>query len=185
MLRGGRAEQPQVCADRVEPVRDRTSGPGELYTALRDFRDSSLAGLADNERRLLTELVDRYERNGVGLPEAEQEELRGVRQRLSELMSTFKTHVVEASEAAGVAVADEAGLAGLPQSFVERCRQTAVDRGEAGYWIAYSQPSSVETLTLCADRQTRQRMYEVGVSLAGETNAEVATEILSLRCRRC
>lgn len=155
-----------------------------LYEALRTFRERTPAQeLADNERLLLKELVEGYERNGVALPEPVQEELRTVRARLSELSTQFKVNAVEASNAAGLQAADVSELAGLSEAFVARCREAAAGRGSAGYWISYDPPTYVEVMTSCASAATRQRMYDLQVSLAGEANAAVAAEILTLRRR--
>lgn len=151
-----------------------------LYQALIDFRGTRPA-LSPAKQRLLDKLIRNYERNGVNLPDQTVARLREVRAALASATNEFAQNVVKASDSSGISVPTEADLAGLDEAFIASCRAAAQEQGNAGLWVAYSQPTYIKIMVECQVWSTRQAYYRLAVVRANELNEELAKTILALR----
>ena len=154
-----------------------------LYTALTTYRETSaeISRLPMHQRKLLDDLIRDYERDGVNLPADDIERLKAIRLQLGAAMTAFGQNVVTTSDAAGLAIEDEAALDGLDDDFIAACRTSATGSDESGLWLSYSHPNYVKVMTECRVRSTRQAFYQVALTHATQLNEPLVKEILALR----
>lgn len=175
----------EVATQREAEVRNQLRFHQGIYRALLDVRDRPgyLGSLSAPRRKYLNELVLNYERDGIALDAAQQAELKEISSEISAAEVVFTRNLVDAHDAAGLAVADRSELAGLSDEFIDRCRQAAEDRGLQGFWVSYNGPDFLYVMANCRTRSTRQGLYRVQVSAAAATNLPVAQQLLVLRRR--
>lgn len=134
------------------------------------------------ERRLLT-----FERAGVNLPEAEQEQLRTMNHRIAELQSAFGREALAGMNAAAVLVSDIAELEGLSPAEIDGARDRAADAGREGWLIELENTSGQRPLDVLRHRGLRERIHRasIGRGLGGDHDTRpVIVELARLRAQR-
>ena len=146
-------------------------------------------GLDARQQRLATRLHDQFVRGGANLDEAGKARLSQYNQQLATLFSEFGEKVL-ADETTYIAVADEAELAGVPQSVRDGARAAAAERKlPAGRYAIVNTRSAVDPiLTFGTNRALRERVWRAFVERgdgggANDTNATIA-KIVKLRADR-
>ena len=126
---------------------------------------------------------------GAELSAAQQDEVKTINTRLSELTTRFSQTLVEAANAAALVVPDRAALAGLTESELANAAQAAAAKGHAGqYLLALQNTTQQPALATLTDRATREALYDRSIHRADnggphDTRALVA-EIVQLRARK-
>jgi peptidyl-dipeptidase Dcp len=126
---------------------------------------------------------------GAELSAAQQDEVKAINTRLSELTTKFSQTLVEASNAGALVVADRTALAGLTESELAAAAKTAEARGMTGqYLLALQNTTQQPALATLTNRATREALYERSINRAdrgdaNDTRALVA-EIVRLRARK-
>jgi len=147
------------------------------------------SGLAPEQQRLAWLVHTNLVHAGACLPDAAQQQLSAINQRLAECHTAFAQNVLR-EETDGVLLLDEeADVAGLPESVRRAAADAAVDMGHPGAWAILNTRSSVEPfLTFATRRDLRERAWRMFVGRCdhgGPTdNNAVVTEILALRASR-
>ena len=134
-------------------------------------------------------VLDRYHRDfvraGATLGAAEQERLRAVHERLSELTAQFRRNVQAETAALAVRVETVAELDGLPEAMVDAA---ARDAGGDGFLLKLSLPAAQPALDHLRDRALRERLWRASVARGrrgGESdNRATVAEITALRAER-
>ncbi|MGE4535234.1 oligopeptidase A [Halomonas sp.] len=147
------------------------------------------AGLDDAQRRTVENTLRDFRLAGVDLPAEQKRRYGEIKARLSELSNTFSNQLLDATQAWHLDLADEARLAGLPESALATLRANAEAKGQAGYRITLDFPSFFPVVTYADDRELRREVYTAFVTrasdqgpLAGQfDNAPLMEEILALR----
>ena len=130
---------------------------------------------------------DAYE---LSLPDtAEQARATEIQARLRALASAFSDNVVRATQSFGKHVTDEAQLAGIPDSALQRARRKAQAAGLPGALLTVDAPSYQAVLSSAHDRQLRKELYEARVTRASDRgpcagehdNGQLILEALALR----
>lgn len=173
----------EAAAERESRFRNELRFHQGLYRALLELKDRAgyLEGQSAARQKYLDETVLNYRRDGIELSEEKQAQLKQDAAQLSAAEVAFTRNLMEASDAAGLAIAGRAGLDGLSDEFVDGCREAAEAKGLEGYWVTYNQPNYVYVMANCRVRATRQALYRAHAALAADLNVAVAQEVLSLR----
>ena len=134
-------------------------------------------------------VLDRYHRDlvrgGATLGAAEQERLRAINERLSELTAQFRRNLHEETAALAVRVKTAAELDGLPEAMVDAAARAA---GGDGFLLKLSLPAAQPALEHLHDRALRERLWRASVARGrrgGEhDNRATVAEITALRAER-
>lgn len=161
-----------------------------LHARLRALRERADAGevtLDEQDDWLLTERLRDYDRNGIGLPAAEQERLRALNTELASLSTIFDTQLTAGRNEAAVHVTDRDELAGLGDDEITALAENAAARGLDGWLIPIVNTSGQPVLDSLENRDLRRRVYEasVGRNLSGEHDSRgTLVKIARLRSER-
>ena len=145
--------------------------------------------LSPAQRKLLDNALRDFHLSGVDLPPEAKARFKEISQRLSQLSSRFADNLLDATNAWHKLIDDEQRLAGLPDSARDLARQTAVQRGAAGYMLTLDLPCYLPVMTYAEDRELRREIYQAFGTRASDQgphagqwdNGEVMEEILALR----
>jgi len=101
--------------------------------------------LTGNPKRLLELTLKRFRRSGADLDAAAQARLREINVELANLSRQFADNLLDATNAFELVIADEAKLAGLPQTARMLARQSAAQKawkaGDSRFRPRASRPS--------------------------------------------
>jgi peptidyl-dipeptidase Dcp len=153
--------------------------------AIYEARDTS--GLDEQQKRLVTRTYDAFVRQGANLDAAQKAQLSQFNQELAAAFSEFSEKLL-ADEGTAILVADEAELAGVPDSVKAVARAAAEERGQQGWAIVNTRSAVDPVLTFADDRGLREKVWRAFVNRgdngdANDTNATIA-RIVKLRADR-
>lgn len=156
-----------------------------IWRALRDFADTPEAkSLTGIRRRNLERKIRDMRLAGADLPDPERARLEEIEVELSTLSTTFRDHLLDATNAFTLDITDESDLAGLPPDAVSQARAEAEAAGIDGWRFTLHQPSYVAFITHSERRELRRILHQAYVNRAseGETdNRATIARILELR----
>ncbi len=156
-----------------------------LWKALKEYAGSpESAALEGVRRRFLTKTMDSFRRHGADLDAAGKARLAEIDVELSKLTTRFAQNVLDSTNAFELVIADEARLAGLPPSAVEAARQSAEQKGLAGWRFTLQAPSYTAVMTYLDDASVREqvwRAYSTRAASGEFDNRENLRRILELR----
>ncbi|MBK8942784.1 MAG: M3 family metallopeptidase [Polyangiaceae bacterium] len=156
-----------------------------LYKVLRAFADTAEAkSLEPVRRRHLERKLDDFRKHGAELSAEGKRRLTEIDVELSKLTTKFSQNVLDATNAFELLIEDEAKIAGLPELARRAARQSAEQKGKAGYRFTLHAPSFIPAVTHLDDRSLREQLYRAYNERAstGETsNRELIRGILRLR----
>ncbi len=161
-----------------------------LYARVVALNERVEAGEVDADEAarywLETHLRD-FVRAGVGLPAADQAQLRELNARLAELTSAFGRTALAGSNAAAVEVTDEAELTGVSDATRAAARAAAQGRGLDGWLFELDSCTPQGVLSEASDRGLRQRVHTAAISRGWSGEHDTRTllvEIARLRAER-
>ncbi|CAA9363244.1 MAG: Oligopeptidase A [uncultured Gemmatimonadetes bacterium] len=158
---------------------------GELWRAVRAAAESpGVASLDRVRRRHLEKTVRAFIRAGADLQPEEKERVEALQVELSQLQTEFSNHVLDSTNAWELVLADEAELAGLPESARAQARAAAEEKGVEGWRFTLHQPSVTAFLQYSERRDLRERIHRAYVNRASEPphdNRPLVGRILALR----
>ncbi|NIV29832.1 MAG: oligopeptidase A, partial [Anaerolineae bacterium] len=96
--------------------------------------------------------------SGVALPEARKARYKELKSELSKLTTKFSNNLLDATNAWHKLIAEEAGVAGLPESSKGMLRQAAEREGQQGWRISLEFPSYFAVMTYADDRALREEV---------------------------
>ncbi|WP_421229542.1 oligopeptidase A [Aeromonas enteropelogenes] len=161
-----------------------------LYQAYRELAESDdFPRLDDAQRKEIQNTLRDFRLSGIGLPAEAQQRYGEIQARLSELASRFSNNVLDATQGWHKLVADEAELAGLPESAQAAARQMAELKGKEGWLFTLDIPSYLPVMMYADNRELRAEMYEAFTTRASDQgpnagkwdNSAIMTELLALR----
>lgn len=143
--------------------------------------------LTPEQQRLVWYYYDHFERAGAKLDAATKERVSQINQQLAGLFTQFSQNLL-ADEELTMAIENEAGLAGMPQSFIDAAA-AAGEKVKPGTWLLLNTRSSIDPfLTYGDDRSLREKAWRLFISRGdngGATdNKAIITQILQLRAER-
>lgn len=144
--------------------------------------------LGAEQRRLVERYHTMFQRAGVALPAAQQEELRALNAELSASTTRFHADLLADTQALAVHVTVREDLDGLPDDAVAAARAAAADAELDGWLLTLALPSNQPVLALLRNRDLRRRVFEASVGRGGrggehDTRRTLA-RIVHLRARR-
>ncbi len=159
----------------------------QAYLALSESDD--FPRLDDAQRKEILNTLRDFRLSGIGLPAEAQQRYGEIQARLSELASRFSNNVLDATQGWHKLVADEAELAGLPESVLAAARQMAELKGKEGWLFTLDIPSYLPVMMYADNRELRAEMYEAFTTRASDQgpnagkwdNSAIMTELLALR----
>lgn len=159
----------------------------QAYLALSQSDDFPL--LSGAQRKEIQNTLRDFRLSGIGLPAEAQQRYGEIQARLSELASRFSNNVLDATQGWHKLVADEAELAGLPDSVRAAARQMAELKGKEGWLFTLDIPSYLPVMMYADNRELRAEMYEAFTTRASDQgpnagkwdNSAIMTELLALR----
>ncbi|WP_368170924.1 oligopeptidase A [Aeromonas sp. R9-2] len=159
----------------------------QAYLALSQSDDFPL--LSGAQRKEIQNTLRDFRLSGIGLPAEAQQRYGEIQARLSELASRFSNNVLDATQGWHKLVADEAELAGLPDSVRAAARQMAELKGKEGWLFTLDIPSYLPVMMYADNRELRAEMYEAFTTRASDQgpnagkwdNSAIMNELLTLR----
>ncbi|WP_394249526.1 oligopeptidase A [Vibrio profundi] len=159
----------------------------EAYKALK--ASDEFASLSQAQKKTITDALRDFELSGIALPADEQHRYGEISKRMSELGSQFSNNVLDATMGWTKQVADEADLAGMPESALAAAKAAAEAKELDGYLLTLDIPSYLPVMTYCDNQELRKELYEAYVTRASDRgpnagqwdNSEIITEQLKLR----
>ncbi|MEH8183515.1 oligopeptidase A [Aeromonas allosaccharophila] len=159
----------------------------QAYLALSQSDDFPL--LSGAQRKEIQNTLRDFRLSGIGLPAEAQQRYGEIQARLSELASRFSNNVLDATQGWHKRVADEAELAGLPDSVRAAARQMAELKGKEGWLFTLDIPSYLPVMMYSDNRELRAEMYEAFTTRASDQgpnagkwdNSAIMSELLTLR----
>ena len=159
-----------------------------LYAAYKAVAEDA-GDLDEGQRKVLDNALRDFHLSGVDLPADKKQRFKEVSQELSSLTSSFSDNVLDATHAWTKLVDDVDALAGLPGSAVDLAKQTAEQRGHAGWLLTLDYPSFFPVMTYADDAALRREVYEAYQTRASDQgpnagrydNSETMERILALR----
>ncbi|QET80449.1 oligopeptidase A [Aeromonas veronii] len=159
----------------------------QAYLALSQSDDFPL--LSGAQRKEIQNTLRDFRLSGIGLPAEAQQRYGEIQARLSELASRFSNNVLDATQGWHKLVADEAELAGLPESVRAAARQMAELKGKEGWLFTLDIPSYLPVMMYVDNRELRAEMYEAFTTRASDQgpnagkwdNSAIMSELLTLR----
>ncbi|WP_421192809.1 oligopeptidase A [Aeromonas jandaei] len=159
----------------------------QAYLALSESDDFPRLGGA--QRKEIQNTLRDFRLSGIGLPAEAQQRYGEIQARLSELASRFSNNVLDATQGWHKLVADDAELAGLPESVLAAARQMAEFKGKEGWLFTLDIPSYLPVMMYADNRELRAEMYEAFTTRASDQgpnggkwdNSTIMSELLTLR----
>ncbi|HVN35064.1 MAG TPA: M3 family metallopeptidase [Casimicrobiaceae bacterium] len=156
------------------------------YQALAD--SPSFAALDAARRRAIEIELRDFRLGGAELPPDSKARFKAVEEELAELAARFDDNLLDATNAWGLYVDDEAALAGVPRDVLAEARAAAAADGRTGWKLTLRMPCYQPVMSYADDpalRATLHRAYATRASELGAAkewdNTTVIRRILELR----
>ncbi len=141
--------------------------------------------LSKEEEMLLEKSYKSFARNGANLKKKEQEKLRAINKKLSDLSINFSENVLNATNEYQLHITDEKDLAGLPDFVKESSALAAKKKSLDGWVFTLQAPSYGPFIKYADNRQLREEIYKAFSTRAAKgdqyDNSNNIYEIASLR----
>ena len=137
------------------------------------------------DKRLLDNLYESFERNGATLPEDKKVRFRQLMQELGMLTLQFQQNELKDTNEFSLHVTSAEELRGLPDTALEAAAQAAREAGKEGWLFTLHAPSFTPFMMYCENRELRRRMYMARQTLCTHGNAydnrDIVVRIVNLR----
>jgi oligopeptidase A len=145
------------------------------------------AGLGPARKRIIDNDLRDFRLSGAELAEEHKPRFKAIQEELSALAAKFSENLLDATNAHGEWVTDEADLAGLPDDVKQAARAAAEKEGQLGWKFTLHAPSYIPVLQYAENRELRARIYRASATRASEfgqpelDNGPLIDKILALR----
>lgn len=126
------------------------------------------AGYNAAKKKIIANDLRDFRLSGAELPEAEKTRFAAIQTRLAELSAQFEQHVLDATDAFSLRVADKAELSGLPEDVIAMLAEMAKAEGEEGYKLNLQFPCYLPVMQYADNRELRRQLYDAYVMRASE-----------------
>lgn len=160
----------------------------ERVKIIHENRESS--DLDDASMKLLEDTYRDFVRAGAQLNEEEQQRMRQINERMSELSTKFQENLLAMNRERSVLVDSEDKLAGLSSDRIAAAKETAESRGHEGkYVLTITNTTRVPVLSSLENRELRKRVWEASANRGlgengGIDNRPITLELAALRAER-
>lgn len=154
------------------------------------YENRGESGLNDSSMKLLEDTYRDFVRAGALLNAEEQQRMRQINERMSELTTKFQENLLAMNRERAIIVDSEEELAGLSQDRIAAAKETANSRGlEGKYILSITNTTRVPVLSSLENRELRKRVWEASANRGlgengGIDNRPIALELTSLRAER-
>ena len=162
-----------------------------LYERTQLIADSeSFAAYDQGQRKSVEDQLLSFKLGGVALEGEARERFKEIAAELSKLSTKFNENVLDSANDFSMNFTDAKALDGFPQNSLDLARQTAEEKGEAGYSLNLDYPNYYAVMTFANDRELRQQMYAAwnsratGVRDEKWNNSQVIEKTVSLRTEK-
>lgn len=155
----------------------------ELYTAVKDYSLTDKAeDLVGARKKYLKETVEEFERNGFALPKEKRDELKDVKDKLSDLGISFDSNI---SSYQDFLIATEEQMEGLPDDYKKARKQDDRSAEQAGgtYKIGLDYPSYIPFMKYSTSDEARRELARKYKNTAANKNLDLLKQILIERER--
>lgn len=163
----------------------------ELFTRVETLYESrDELRLDAPSQKLLEDTYRNFIRAGAQLTDSEQQRMREINERVSELTTRFQEQLLELTRERAVVVEDVELLDGLSPERITAAREAAQERGhEDSYLLSITNTTRVPVLTSLNNRELRQRVWEAsayrGLGQDGGIDTRpIVLELAELRAER-
>ncbi len=145
------------------------------------------ATLNATRKRIIDNEIRDFRLAGAELPADQKPRFQEIQEELSALAAKFSENLLDATNAHAEWVADEAGVAGLPEDVKAAARAAAEKDSKPGWKFSLQAPSYLPVMQYATDRNLRARMYRAYATRAAEfgkaewNNGPLIERILELR----
>ena len=172
------AEKPRNAALDKIPVLDKfvneLSLDQKLYKAVKAFSENPEGkNLTGYKEKFTRETVREFERNGLALPEEEREELKKIKDNLSESGAQFDQNIAASKDEL---IVTEEEIEGLPEDYKEERRME-----DGNYKIDLSYPSYKPFMKYSHSSDARKKLMKKFLSRAADKNIAILDDILKYR----
>lgn len=180
----------EACLPKLSDYATEMGQNERLYQAFEAIRGSDeYARLTTAQQKVIDNTLRDFRLSGVALPAAQKARYKELKAELSRLTTRFSNNLLDATNAWSKLIADEAGVAGLPDSSKGMLRQAAEREGQQGWRVTLEFPSYFAVMTYADDRALREEVYEAYVTRASDQgpdagkwdNSDVMEQILAIR----
>ena len=137
------------------------------------------------DKQLLDNLYESFERNGATLPEDKKVRFRQLMQELGMLTLQFQQNELKDTNEFSLHVTSAEELRGLPDTALEAAAQAAREAGKEGWLFTLHAPSFTPFMMYSENRELRRRMYMARQTLCTHGNAydnrDIVVRIVNLR----
>jgi oligopeptidase A len=161
-----------------------------LFEAYLNLQQSDeFTGLDTAQQKVITNALRDFKLSGIALNDADKKRYGEIVARLSELSSNFNNHVLDATHAFSVTIADKSELTGLPDSALAAAKELATSKEKTGYTFTLDIPSYLPVMMYCDNAKLREQLYTAYITRASDQgpnanefdNSNIMNELLSLR----
>ena len=138
-------------------------------------------------KRIIDNEIRDFRLAGAELPADKKPRFQAIQEELSALAAKFSENLLDATNAHAEWVADEKGVAGLPDAVKAAARAAAEKEGKPGWKFTLHAPAYLPVMQYADDRDLRARMYRAYATRAAEfgkaewNNGPLLERILELR----
>jgi peptidyl-dipeptidase Dcp len=160
----------------------------ERVKTVYENRDAS--DLDESSLKLLEDTYRDFVRAGARLNAEQQQRMRQINERMSELTTTFQENLLTMNRERAVIVDSEAELTGLSADRIAAAKELADSRGHEGkYILSITNTTRVPVLSSLENRELRKRVWEASANRGlgengGIDNRPIVLELASLRAER-
>jgi oligopeptidase A len=141
----------------------------KLFDKYRALKASpEYATLSAERRKIVDNEIRDFRLSGAELPEDQKPRYQAIMEELSQLAAKFSENLLDATNAFGEVVTDEAVLTGLPDYAKDAAREVAEKAGIDGWKFTLHAPSYGPVMQYAENRELRQRMYRAYATRAAE-----------------
>jgi oligopeptidase A len=159
-----------------------------LYANWRALHDSpGFAAMAAARRRVVENALRDFRLAGAELGAEAKRRFAQIQEELARLAAKFSENLLDATNAYGLVIEDEARLAGIPEDARRAAREAAQKDGRRGWKFTLHMPSYMPVMQHAEDRALRYEVYRANATRASEfgapewDNTPLIVRILRLR----
>ena len=142
----------------------------KLYNAVKAYSETEEAkSLTGYQKKYLEETLRDFRRNGFGLAKEKRDELKVLKDKITEISNTFQKHIREYEDSL---IVGEAEVRGLPEDY-----KKARVREDGTYKIDLSYPSYIPFMEYSESDSARKALYLKFTNRARESNLDVLDDL--------
>ncbi len=140
--------------------------------------------LDSEQKRILEMTLEEYEVRWIDLPKQEQDTLKQINKRISELSQKFGNQLLDSQKQFSYSITDEQKIIEMPEDDKQVARKKAQEKSQDWYLFDASGNAYISIMKYCWDPEVRKYFYEARLSFATEQerdNNQVIIDILKQR----